>query len=112
VITDEQFKSFCKKHGHHKCFVKEDNTDMRTSYILLDEHLRFLDCSTNKKVPSKSILEVGVVEAMKQSGFDDNLFQQRGGIYNWSKEETPSASSSPCSQGGSAAVKDIEDLLQ
>ena len=32
--------------------VAEDNETMRDSYILMDEQLRFLDCSGGKKVPS------------------------------------------------------------
>jgi radical S-adenosyl methionine domain-containing protein 2 len=81
---------------------------MRTSYLLLDEYMRFLDCSGGSKTPSKSILEVGVEEALKASGFNEDLFHQRGGVYDWSRESAapPSACGSPSSNVG-----DIEDLV-
>ena len=47
--------------------------------------MRFLDCTKGRKDPSKSILDVGVSEAMKFSGFDEAMFLKRGGRYVWSK---------------------------
>lgn len=47
--------------------------------------MRFLDCTKGRKDPSKSILDVGVGEAMKFSGFDEAMFLKRGGRYVWSK---------------------------
>lgn len=48
--------------------------------------MRFLDCQSGSKIPSKSILDIGVEEALKFSGFDEEMFKKRGGIYKWSKE--------------------------
>ena len=59
---------------------------MQNSYLLLDEELRFLDCSENGKIPSQSILEVGVERALSQAGFDDDMFQKRGGIFEWTRD--------------------------
>eukprot|EP00479_Gromia_sphaerica_P010369 TRINITY_DN4743_c0_g1_i1.p3 TRINITY_DN4743_c0_g1~~TRINITY_DN4743_c0_g1_i1.p3 ORF type:complete len:80 (-),score=16.17 TRINITY_DN4743_c0_g1_i1:131-370(-) len=67
--------------------VPEDNSAMRDSYLILDEYMRFLDCSSGKKVPSKSILDVGVHSALLFSGFDSDMFIQRGGKYKWYKRE-------------------------
>ncbi len=47
--------------------------------------MRFLDCSRGSKDPSKSILDVGVSNALKFSGFDETMFLKRGGRYTWSK---------------------------
>ena len=58
---------------------------MRNSYLLLDEYMRFLDCSRGGKDPSPSILDVGVKAAMDGSGFDEKLSFKRGGKYKWSK---------------------------
>ena len=66
--------------------MPEDNETMRDSYILLDEKMRFLDCSEGKKIPSDSILDVGVEKAFEKSGFDKQLFGKRGGEYEWKKE--------------------------
>ena len=49
--------------------------------------MRFLDCTKGQKDPSKSILDVGVTEAMKFSGFDERMFLKRGGRYTWSKAD-------------------------
>lgn len=37
--------------------------------------------------PSMSILDVGVEEAIKFSGFDEKMFLKRGGKYVWSKAD-------------------------
>ncbi len=47
--------------------------------------MRFLDCTKGRKDPSKSILDIGVGEAIKFSGFDEQMFYKRGGKYVWSK---------------------------
>lgn len=49
--------------------------------------MRFLDNRDGKKTPSKSILDVGVEEALKFSGFDEKMFLMRGGKYTWSKKD-------------------------
>ena len=47
--------------------------------------MRFLDNTKGSKVPSKSILDVGVQNALNASGFDEQMFYKRGGKYVWSK---------------------------
>jgi len=86
-INDEQFKAFLEKHKELKCLVPEDNDTMKNSYLLIDEYFRFLDSSTGGKKPSASILEVGVEEAMKASGYDQTKFINRGGIYDWQRKD-------------------------
>lgn len=49
--------------------------------------MRFLDCREGRKDPSKSILDVGVEEAIQFSGFDETMFLKRGGKYVWSKAD-------------------------
>ena len=63
---------------------------MQNSYLILDEKMRFLNCSNGGKVPSESILEVGVEKALLQSGFDQEMFHKRGGVYDWTREQMPS----------------------
>ncbi|KAJ8950257.1 hypothetical protein NQ314_007962, partial [Rhamnusium bicolor] len=41
------------------------------SFIEDTNKMRFLDCSTGSKIPSKSILDIGVRNAMQFSGFDE-----------------------------------------
>ncbi|KAG8733653.1 Radical S-adenosyl methionine domain-containing protein 2 [Ceratobasidium sp. 414] len=88
LITKEQFQSFLDRHKEQACLVPEDNDAMRDSYLLLDEEMRFLDCSAGGKTPSRSILDVGVQQALLEAGFDNKMFVQRGGIFDWTREKT------------------------
>ncbi|EFA09512.1 S-adenosylmethionine-dependent nucleotide dehydratase RSAD2 [Tribolium castaneum] len=85
-IDDATFESFLQRHESIKSLVPESNTKMQNSYLILDEYMRFLDCTSGSKVPSKSILDIGVENALKFSGFDEDMFKKRGGFYKWSKE--------------------------
>ncbi|TRY86237.1 hypothetical protein DNTS_026409 [Danionella cerebrum] len=87
IISDHQFEDFLVRHQSIQCLVPESNQKMRDSYLILDEYMRFLDCREGRKDPSKSILDVGVHEAIKFSGFDEKMFLKRGGKYVWSKAD-------------------------
>ncbi|KAK6304198.1 hypothetical protein J4Q44_G00247840 [Coregonus suidteri] len=87
VISDQQFQDFLDRHSSISCLVPESNQKMRDSYLILDEYMRFLDCREGRKDPSKSILDVGVEEAIQFSGFDEKMFLKRGGKYVWSKAD-------------------------
>lgn len=82
VISDEQFRQFCEKHEESPGFVPEPNNLMKDSYLILDEYMRFLDKGND---PSKSILEIGVTEALRSVFWDEESFLSRGGIYDWSR---------------------------
>lgn len=81
VISDDEFNQFCQRHRGQKCLVPEPNRLMAKSYLILDEYMRFLD--RDGKQPSRSILEVGVEEALKAVYWDEAAFVERGGIYDW-----------------------------
>ncbi|XP_038595862.1 radical S-adenosyl methionine domain-containing protein 2 [Tachyglossus aculeatus] len=87
IISDEDFEQFLERHKEISCLVPESNQKMKDSYLILDEYMRFLNCRNGRKEPSKSILDVGVQEAIKFSGFDEKMFLKRGGKYVWSKAE-------------------------
>ncbi|XP_036398484.1 radical S-adenosyl methionine domain-containing protein 2 [Megalops cyprinoides] len=87
VISDQQFRDFLDRHSDIGCLVPESNQKMRDSYLILDEYMRFLDCTEGRKDPSKSILDVGVENAIQFSGFDEKMFLKRGGKYTWSKAD-------------------------
>jgi radical S-adenosyl methionine domain-containing protein 2 len=92
AISSEQFESFVKCHEKNNP-VAESNEKMKNSYLILDEFMRFLNCTKDGKEPSESILQVGVQIALEQSGFDREMFVNRGGIYDWTNNQ--SCSSSP-----------------
>lgn len=93
VITREQFEAFVERHRDLECLVREDNRQMKDSYLILDEELRFLDCTGGAKRPSRSLQHVSVTAAMREAGFDSQMFRARGGVYAWSR----------------SGIKDIED---
>ncbi len=108
TISDQQFQNFLDRHRIQKSLVPEDNNKMRASYLILDEFMRFLDCSKGSKTPSASILNVGVEEAMKQTEFDRGMFIERGGVYDWARNTKENKST--CSGNGDSV--DIEDLCK
>lgn len=61
---------------------------MASSYLILDEYLRFLDKGEGVEKASGSIIDVGVQKALEQVHWDEESFERRGGIYDWSKGST------------------------
>jgi radical S-adenosyl methionine domain-containing protein 2 len=95
LVTDEQWKVFCDRHKHLKCFVPESNKLMKDSYLVLDEYMRFLDKGDGEEKASDSILNVGVREAMTQVRWNRTAFVERGGFYDWTR-----ASEAGCRSSG------------
>jgi radical S-adenosyl methionine domain-containing protein 2 len=83
LITKEEFNAFYDRHKHQKCLVPESNDLMANSYLILDEYLRFLDRTGRK--PSKSIVDVGVRHALDSVFWNEKVFVERGGEYEWGK---------------------------
>jgi radical S-adenosyl methionine domain-containing protein 2 len=93
LITDREFEQFLSLNrgllDDVSVLVPENNSDMLSSYILIDEFGRFLDCSTGAKTPTSSIIDVGIEEASREllengtdhGGFDKEKFLDRGGYY-------------------------------
>lgn len=84
LITDQQFQDFVARHQSLKCLVPESNLLMKSSYIILDEYMRFLN-KGDKYAESESILTVGVERALRQVDFEEETFNKRGGVYDWTK---------------------------
>lgn len=47
---------------------------------------RFLNCQGGKKVPGRSILDVGVDAALEDAGWEAERFVERGGIFKWERQ--------------------------
>ncbi|KAK5102108.1 hypothetical protein LTS08_004569 [Lithohypha guttulata] len=86
MISDEEYETFCQRHNHQSSFVAEPNNFMAKSYLILDEYMRFLD--RDGRQPSSPILEVGVGNALSSVYWDEESFEERGGYYEWTREET------------------------
>lgn len=129
LIDSEKYASFVERNraglDRPEIMKIEDNDTMQSSYILVDEYGRFLDCSTGGKQPTASVLSVGVSEALRQlassegGGFDREAFDRRDGYFpqEWSKTGAVGGAGgagggcSGCSGGGAAGTAaDIEDL--
>ena len=67
--------------------MPEPNDLMRSSYLLLDEYMRFLNKGV--KEPTKSILEIGVEAALEDVDWDEDGFNERGGVYDWTRPAEP-----------------------
>ncbi|PSN66451.1 radical SAM enzyme [Corynespora cassiicola Philippines] len=104
LVTDEQWKHFCDRHRHLKCYVPEDNSSMASSYLLLDEYMCFLDKGEGMMTKSESILDVGVRKAMNQVVWDKKSFIDRGGIYDWGKSDK----AQPEKCGGLGNMKELQ----
>ena len=81
-VSQNQFDAFCKRHAGQKALIPKSKDVMQNSYLLLDEEMRFLDCSSGGKIPSERILQVGAPRALEQAGFDHAMFEKRGGVYD------------------------------
>ncbi|KAI9896165.1 hypothetical protein N3K66_008337 [Trichothecium roseum] len=85
LVSERQWKAFCDGHRHLQCFVPESNEMMKGSYLILDEFMRFLDKGDGEEKASQSILDVGVKKAMSQVRWERSAFEERGGLYDWTK---------------------------
>jgi radical S-adenosyl methionine domain-containing protein 2 len=86
-ITDDEYEMFIKRHEDQKSLIKESNSIMKSSYLILDEYMRFLDKGDEDEyIISESILDVDVDKALSQINWDIESFEQRQGEYDWSNE--------------------------
>lgn len=85
-ISAAEYNSFLKRHcddGLSELIIPEDNDAMTGSYVMVAPNGCFFDNSKGHHTYSKPILQVGVVEALKQVHFDLAKFHKRGGLYPW-----------------------------
>ncbi|KAJ1634031.1 hypothetical protein T492DRAFT_903746 [Pavlovales sp. CCMP2436] len=81
--------------------IAEPNDVMQSSYVVLDEAARFLDSSSGGKVPTESILDVGVERAAAQllrgagGGHDKAAYYARGGDFYLGADSKDDGSKAP-----------------
>ena len=80
-ITDKEFNDFIERHKEIKCLIGESNATMKSSYIIIDEKMRFLDKGDGEETCSESILDVGVEKALENIIYDEEEFKKRKGDY-------------------------------
>lgn len=86
TVTDEEFSDFLSRHSDQPSMIPENNSLMMSSYILLDEKMRWLDCSNGEKRVGDSILSPEGLRTLT-TGFDNEKFVARGGIFDWATSE-------------------------
>ncbi|CAN9262268.1 unnamed protein product [Alternaria alternata] len=96
LVTEEQWKTFCDRHKHLPCYLPEDNNSMASSYLLLDEYMRFMDKGEGMMTTSGPILDVGVPKVMEQIVWDKKSFVERGVIYDWGRADMKPAKELSC----------------
>ena len=88
-ITDEEFNKFIERHKEIDCLIAEPNSTMKSSYLILDEKMRFLDKGDGEEFMSESILDVGVEKALENIKYDEEEFKKRGGDYLFENNNIP-----------------------
>lgn len=80
-VTAEQFRAFLVRHADLNP-IGEDNDDMTGSYVMLDPLGRFFQNFGGSYTHSAPVLEVGVLLALAQVGWDTERFVGRRGLYD------------------------------
>ena len=62
--------------------------------------MRFMDKGNGIEKTSESILKVSVAEALSQVEWDVEIFEKRGGIYDWRREAPQSGGSCGTTETG------------
>lgn len=89
-ISRQQFETFKKRHSkldNLTQIVYENNSEMQGSYAMVDPAGRFYDNVDGKHNYSEKIIDAGVFEAIKQVNYSTEKFLNRGGLYDWKRDE-------------------------
>jgi radical S-adenosyl methionine domain-containing protein 2 len=81
-IKSSNFKGFVESNKHPSMVV-EDNELMTGSYLLIDPLGRLYENSLGKHVYSDSLITNTFEHCMSQINLDREMFERRGGIYEW-----------------------------
>lgn len=87
VVSSEEFDAYVEMsrrvEGYGVTVVPESNDQMRGSYVMVDPAGRLFDNLAGGHTYSRSIIEVGVDEALRQVSVDPAKFLSRSGLYDW-----------------------------
>lgn len=96
LISTQEFESYVVRHRELAAEglgpVVEDNRALTGTYLMLDALGRLFSNKTGGHVYTKSVLDVGVWEAIRQVDWDVQGFLNRGGLYPWAHEGVGAAS--------------------
>jgi radical S-adenosyl methionine domain-containing protein 2 len=87
LVTKDEFEDWVARHRELDDEglgpVAEDNRDLTGTYLMLDALGRFFHNRAGAHSYTKSVLDVGVWEAVRQVGWDTEGFLARNGLYDW-----------------------------
>ena len=84
-VTAEQFRSYIERNTPLDgiAVVPEDNELMTGSYVMVDPEGRFYDNVDGRHRYGRPILQAGVDDALNDVRAYREVFERRGGLYNW-----------------------------
>ena len=86
-VTDEIFKEYVRSNRSVETdgilVVPEGNDLMTGSYVMIDPMGCFFDNTQGRYAYSRPILKVGVVGALRAIKIEPEVFDKRGGRYDW-----------------------------
>jgi radical S-adenosyl methionine domain-containing protein 2 len=82
-VNDKEFLNFIIRHLDQPAMVYENNELMTGSYLLIDPLGRMFENSAGKHTYSDSLITHTVDHCLSQINVDENMFMQRGGVYEW-----------------------------
>ena len=87
VVSDDEFHGYVelsrRVEARGIAVVPESNAQMRGSYVMVDPAGRFFDNVAGGHTYSRSVIDVGVDEALKDVSVDHAKFLLRNGLYDW-----------------------------
>ena len=87
VVSSEEFERYVESSRRVEQFginvVPESNDLMTGSYVMVDPAGRFFDNVSGAHTYSRSIIDVGVDEALRDVSVDSGKFLSRDGLYDW-----------------------------
>ena len=87
VISADEFDRYVQINRRVEAYgitvVPESNDLMTGSYVMVDPAGRFFDNVAGSHTYGRSIMEVGVDEALKDVSVDSEKFLSRKGLYDW-----------------------------
>jgi radical S-adenosyl methionine domain-containing protein 2 len=85
LISEDEFNNFCDsnstKLNNSSIMVKESNSVMQGSYIMVNPQGHFFDNTKGKYTVSEKVTEIGIEKALQQIQFDRQKFNIRNGNY-------------------------------
>jgi radical S-adenosyl methionine domain-containing protein 2 len=67
---------------------------MKKSYLILNEYIHFLDKGDREEKASESILYINIKKVITQVRWDQIVFVERSGFYDWTKASEAGCGSS------------------